>query len=101
MMENKRIVVTARVRAREGFEAEIERELLSLVAPSRAEAGCINYDLHRSTDDAAHFMFHETWASREDLDRHMSQPHLDAFDERTESMLAEPVEITFWERLEA
>lgn len=99
-MENKQVVVLARVRAGEGFEAEIERELLALIASSRAEDGCINYDLHRSTDDAAHFMFHETWASREALDRHMSQPHLDAFDERAQSMLAEPVEITFWEKLE-
>lgn len=99
-MESKQIVVTARVRAREGFEAEIERELLALVAPSRAEEGCINYDLHRNGDDASLFMFHETWASREDLDRHMSQPSMDAFDERTEGMLAEPVEIAFWERLE-
>ena len=99
-MLKRQVVVLARVHAKEGFEAEVERELLALVAPSRAEGGCINYNLHRSTDDPALFMFHETWSSREELDRHMSQPSLDAFDERTESMLAEPVEITFWERLE-
>ena len=99
-MAGKQIVVTATVHAGEGFEAEIERELLALIAPSRAEEGCIKYELHRNTDDASLFMFHEIWASREDLDRHMSQPSMDAFDERTQSMLAEPVEIAFWERLE-
>jgi quinol monooxygenase YgiN len=99
-MEKSSIVVLARVRAREGFEAAVERELLSLVAPSRAEEGCINYDLHRSADDPSLFMFHETWSSREALDKHLSQPFMDAFDERTEGMLAEPEEITFWERLE-
>ena len=99
-MEKRQVVVLARVRAREGFEAEVERELLLLVAPSRAEEGCVNYDLHRSTDSPALFMFHETWSSRADLDKHISQPSMDAFDERTEGMLAEPVEITFWERLE-
>ena len=99
-MENKQIVVTARVRAKAGFELEVERELLLLVVPSRAEQGCMSYNLHRSTDDAAEFLFHETWSSREDLDRHMKQPHLDAFDERTEGLLAGEVEIAFWERLE-
>lgn len=99
-MEKRRIVVVARVRAREGFEAEVERELLALVAPSRAEDGCLNYDLHRSADEPSLFMFHETWSSREALEKHLSQPSMGAFDERTEGMLAEPEEITFWERLE-
>jgi quinol monooxygenase YgiN len=98
-METKEVVVLARVRAKEGCEAEVWRELLALVEPTRREAGCLNYDLHSNTDDAALFMFHETWASREDLDRHLSQPHLDGFDERTEGKLAGPVEITFWEKL--
>lgn len=97
-MANSQVVVIARIKALEGFEKEVERELLSLIHPSRSEQGCLNYDLHRNADNPALFMFHETWASREDLERHMKMPRLDAFDERTEGMLAEEVEISFWEK---
>jgi quinol monooxygenase YgiN len=95
----KKISVTARVRALKGMEDEVRRECLALVAPSRAERGCINYDLHQSADDAGLFLFYENWESREDLDNHLATAHALRFDERTEGMLAEPEEITFWEMI--
>ena len=98
-MQNRRVTVVARFRSRPGAEEKLKAELLSLVAPSRADRGCINYDLHQSPDDPALFMFHEDWTSREALDAHLATPHLDAFDERTKDLLAEPVEITFWEMI--
>ena len=98
-MTGKRITVLALVKAKEGMEERVEQELLALVAPSRAEGACINYDLHRSVEDKTLFMFYENWTSREDLDQHLSMPHLDAFDENLEGMLAEEVEITLWEMI--
>ena len=98
-MTGKRITVLALVKAKEGMEERVEQELLALVAPSRAEEACINYDLHRSVEDKTLFMFYENWTSREDLDKHLSMPHLDAFDENVEGMLAEEVEITLWEMI--
>ena len=95
----KKVSVTARVRAVKGMEDEVRRECLALVAPSRAERGCINYDLHQSADDACLFLFYENWESREDLDRHLATAHALRFDEMTEGMLAEPEEITFWEMI--
>lgn len=98
-MAGKRITVLARIKAQVGMEAKVERELLALVAPSRAEEACVNYDLHRSVDDKTLFMFYENWTSREGLDKHLSMPYLDAFDENVEGMLAEEVEITLWEMI--
>ena len=98
-MTGKRITVLARIKAKEGMEAKVEQELLALVAPSRAEEACVNYDLHRSADDKTLFMFYENWTSREELDKHLSMPYLDAFDENVEGMLAEEVEITLWEMI--
>ena len=98
-MTGKRITVLARIKAKEGMEEKVEQELLALVAPSRAEEACVNYDLHRSVDDKTLFMFYENWASREDLDQHLSMPYLDAFDENMEGMLAGAVEITLWEMI--
>ncbi|MDT4952203.1 MAG: hypothetical protein QOJ02_341 [Acidobacteriota bacterium] len=94
-----RVTVLARVRAKVGMEEQVKRECLTLVAPSRAEQGCLNYDLHQSADDPTLFIFYENWESLEDLERHLeSSPSLQ-FDERTEGMLAEPEEITFLEMI--
>ena len=98
-MAEKRVTVLARVRAREGMEEKVRQELLALVAPSRREEACIDYNLHQSADDQTVFMFYENWASREALDKHLSMPYLDTFDERVEGMLAEEVEITLWEMI--
>jgi quinol monooxygenase YgiN len=98
-MKNKKLTVLARVRAKEDALEKVKRECLALVAPSRAEEGCINYDLHQSSDDNALFVFYENWTSREALERHLEMPHSLLFDERTEGLLAEETEITFWEML--
>ena len=52
-----------------------------LLASTRAEAGCIDYDLHRSDDEPGTFLFHETWKSRPLWEAHMQSPHLVAFGE--------------------
>jgi len=38
----------AHVRAKPGQESRVRQVLEGLLAPTRAEAGCINYDLHQS-----------------------------------------------------
>jgi quinol monooxygenase YgiN len=98
-MSEKRVTVLALVRAREGMEERVLQELLALVAPSRREEACIEYNLHRSQDDKTVFMFYENWTSREALDEHLSMPYMDAFDEAVEGMLAEEIEITLWEKI--
>lgn len=98
-MAEKRVTVLARIKAKEGMEDKVRQELLALVAPSRSEEACINYDLHQSTDDKSLFMFYENWTSKEALDKHLSMPYLDAFDENAEEMLAQPVEISLWEMI--
>ncbi|OLE53243.1 MAG: antibiotic biosynthesis monooxygenase [Acidobacteria bacterium 13_1_20CM_3_53_8] len=95
----KRVTVLARLRARRGMEEQVKRECLALVAPSRAEQGCINYDLHQSADDRTVFIFYENWESHEALERHLESQHSLQFDERTKGMLAEPEEITFWQMI--
>jgi quinol monooxygenase YgiN len=54
----------------------VKMELLKLIDVTRAEEGCINYDLHQDNDNPAHFMFYENWISRELWQTHMSNQHL-------------------------
>ena len=81
--------VTGRPECRDELEAILTRQ----VAPTRAEAGCINYDFHVDATDPCIFVFYENWRSQEDLDQHMKMPHLMPFLSEIDRLLARPVEI--------
>lgn len=57
----------------------VKRELEKLVPTTRAESGCLQYDLHQDNENPAHFMFYENWESRELWQTHMNAPHIKAF----------------------
>jgi len=73
--------------------------VLGLIAPTRAEAGCINYDLHVSEEDARQFVFYENWMSESHLEAHANSAHLRAFRKMADEILDGPVEITKWRML--
>jgi quinol monooxygenase YgiN len=72
---NQEIRVVAVLLAREGKEDQVEHVLRACVQPSRAEAGCLAYSLHRSLDNARQFVFFERWTSREAIELHRQMPH--------------------------
>ena len=96
---NDKLTVIARVRAKAGYEARARDVLLGLIAPTRAEAGCINYDLHVSQDDPAQFVFYENWLSEAHLEAHANSPHLRAFRNAADEILDGAVEVTKWRML--
>ncbi len=93
------VTVLAHIKAKPGKEDAMRKELLSLVAPSRKDAGCINYDLHQAADNPALFMFHENWSGKAQLDQHLQKPDLQAVLARVGQMVAEPPQITLWEKI--
>jgi quinol monooxygenase YgiN len=95
----KTITVVATFQARPGREAELKEALLGLVAPTRQEAGCINYDLHVLPEDPANFLFHENWISKAHLDAHLKMPHLAALLPRVDELCVAPPEIKIWEKI--
>ena len=99
-MSLEQVTVLATIKAKPGLEETVRDEVLALVGPTRAEEGCLNYDLHQSRDDAALFMLYENWVSKEDLDKHLEMPYLQAFLGKAPDLLAEPVQIALWTRVE-
>lgn len=67
----------------------VKAELLKLIDITRAEAGCINYNLHQDNENPAHFMFYENWESRELWQKHMNNPHLKDYMAATEGAVEE------------
>lgn len=60
-------------------------ELKKLIDITRAEEGCMQYDLHQNNDNPAHFMFYENWESRALWQTHMSASHLAEYMTATDS----------------
>ena len=54
----------------------VKSKLEKLINITRAEEGCINYDLHQENEYPAHFMFYENWESRDLWQAHMGNQHL-------------------------
>ena len=98
-MNAKSLTVIAQFKTKPGKEAQVRQELLSLLAPSRKDTGCLNYDLHQAPDSPALFLFHENWASKAHLDQHLQKPDLQAALARVRQLLAEPPQITLWEKI--
>jgi quinol monooxygenase YgiN len=98
-MTARKVSVFALVKAKPGMEETVKQELSALVGPTLVEEGCINYDLHRSLDHKGHFRFYENWTSKELLDRHLQSAHVKQFVAKVDKLLAEPPEITLWEKL--
>ncbi|MFG6204500.1 putative quinol monooxygenase [Pseudomonas retamae] len=69
----------ATLTARPGQQDALEQALRALVAPSRAEAGCGQYDLHRDLADPQVFYVIEHWASDEVLQAHNASAHFQQF----------------------
>jgi quinol monooxygenase YgiN len=95
----KTVTVVATFQARPGKEADLKTALLGLLAPTRTEDGCINYDLHQLPEDPARFLFHENWTSRAALEAHLKSAHIAALLPRVDGLCVAPPKIEIWERI--
>ncbi len=95
----KNVTLIALFQAKPGQEIELRNALTGLVAPTRQEAGCLNYDLHVSPEDPAKFLFHENWTSKALLDAHLQSAHIKALLPRVEDLCVASPEITLWEQI--
>lgn len=83
------LTIVANIKANADQVGLVKAELLKLIAVTRAEAGCFNYDLHQDNDNPAHFMFYENWQSRELWQTHMANQHLQYYMKATEGAVIE------------
>ncbi len=79
-----RLTIVANIIAKADKIELVKAELLKLIEITRAEEGCINYDLHQDNENPAHFMFYENWQSRELWQTHMGNTHLAEYMSATE-----------------
>lgn len=71
-----KLTIVANIKANPEKIELVKAELLKLIDVTRAEEGCINYDLHQDNENPAHFMFYENWETRAFWQTHMNNQHL-------------------------
>lgn len=74
-----KVTVVAKLTVKQNAVDLVLPELLKLVAPTRAENGCLEYRLHQDNDNPALFTFYENWESMACLDSHMKSDHFNRY----------------------
>lgn len=92
-MSGEEIVLVARLQVREDAVEEAKQAALDIVADSRAEDGCINYDVHQAIDDPTVFIWHETWKNKAAIDEHFETDFFKTFAATIEKLAVEPPQI--------
>ena|ERR1700723_21403 len=84
--------VIARAVARDGRAEELKAQLRGLIAPTRAEAGCIYYELFESNLPGLLY-FNELWESQAHLDAHAASSHFTEIFGKAKALFSEPLEV--------
>ncbi|RBP83199.1 antibiotic biosynthesis monooxygenase [Marinomonas rhizomae] len=83
------LVLVANITAHPGKGAELKTALEVLLVPTRAEVGCLQYDLHQDNNNAEAFVYFERWSDYDVWQDHMKTDHINVFLESTKDMVAD------------
>jgi quinol monooxygenase YgiN len=84
----QQVIVIAKVKAQPGTLEELLAAQAILVQATRAEAGCIRYELNVSINDPDTVVFVETWESEALLQAHLNGSAIAAFNQSSGHLVA-------------
>ncbi len=93
------INITVLLKSKEEHTEKLKGLLENLVASSRQEPGCVQYDLHQDVQDSSTFVFHEVWENKEALGIHNSQEYFKSFFAQAPDLLLEKPQIIVTNKL--
>jgi len=91
------LLVVGRVKCDAGNRDELVALLEQMQSDSRREEGCLRYGFFAAVEDEHSFIAVEEWESREALDRHFAQPHLQSFAAKLLDLVSERPEVAIHE----
>ena len=92
---SEQLTVIAKFTAKPEHADAVGEGLAGQVAQTRAEAGSIDYHLHRDQNDPNVWIVYENWRSRADFDAHLEMPYSAALRDRFPVQLARDIELSF------
>ena len=91
--------IFARFHARPGNENKVAEALIDVLAPTRAESGCININAFRANRDPQLFFIHSRWKDEIAFEKHTTLPHTVHFVERIEPLIDHPFDVCRTEKI--
>lgn len=92
------LYVVARAIARVGDESRVREQFESLVEPTRAEPGCLHYELFVHEENPAEFLFVQEYEDDAAFEAHLASAHITAMLEVVLPLLAEEPDIRRYRR---
>lgn len=87
-------IITVFCIVRPGCEQDLISLCTGMIAPSRAEQGCIRYSFYQDLGHSDRFFFYEEWTDQGAIDRHNRSPHFLAFQPVFPTLILGEPEIT-------
>jgi quinol monooxygenase YgiN len=85
--------IIARFHARPGRESDVEAAIRAIFVPTRAEPGCIGYQVVRGTRDPALFFIHSRWVDEAAFEHHATLAHTVRFLEAVQPLIDHPLDV--------
>jgi quinol monooxygenase YgiN len=85
--------VVALMQAKQGEESAVQQACEACVGPTRQEAGCDMYVLHRDSQNPSLLVFVEHWKSESALKQHMQTPHFKALTHALTGKLTQQMQV--------
>jgi quinol monooxygenase YgiN len=89
------LIVLAKLVSKDGKKDKVVDIAKSLIDTTRAEKGCIDYNLYDPIDSENNLLFVEQWEGKEFLDSHLKQDHFKKFETDIED-LVESLDISIY-----
>jgi quinol monooxygenase YgiN len=86
-LKNMKVYLTAMIKSTEGNADQMKELIKDLVAASKKESACLQYELFQSIEEETQFIIHETWKDQDKLDEHNKSAHLDTFVQQSQFFL--------------
>jgi quinol monooxygenase YgiN len=97
--EQQQLVCVATFLAKRGKDELLQAELMTLMAPTRAETGCLRYELNRSIDNPRQFVFVEKFADDAAFEFHGAQDYLDHLRSEVIPKLVQSVDVVTYREI--
>ena len=99
-MEKATVHIVAHLVARDGEELRVQAEFEKLIEPTRAEPGCLKYELLVNKERPGDFVFVQEYVSDAAFQAHMDSKHVAAAIRDAVPLLSVPPDIRRYRRVE-
>jgi quinol monooxygenase YgiN len=93
------LVCTSEFTAKPNKVEKLVDALAQLIPLSRKEAGCIRYEMHRSTNNPDVVFFIERFKNQEAFDSHLNTPYVKNFVANEMPLLVDNLELKFYHEI--